>query len=217
MSHAHGSYNDAMSDSRLPRTSCRPSTPWISVGAITALLIGGFAALSASDGAGKAQSSPAPAASHDHHQHAAAAKKPAAPATASRATAAAKPGAALTFTGDRAETERFIAINDKITLTAAQEAIRVEALSAIPAPCCKEFSAATCCCECNMKRASDGLAKHLIVDLGADAAKVRSTVQAWQHAINPDGFEGDSCSTGKCGKPFKADGCGGMVHGQLTH
>jgi hypothetical protein len=140
--------------------------------------------------------------------------RPGAPASRTAAEAAAVPAR---FTGDRAETERFIAFNDKLTLTAAQEAIRVAALSSIPAPCCKEFSAATCCCECNMKRASDGLAKHLIVDLGADAGTVRTTVQAWQRAINPDGFEGDSCSTGKCGKPFKADGCGGMVHGQLVH
>ncbi len=203
-----------MSDSRLPRAHRPSSTRWISLFALAALLLGGFAAVSASD-ATKAPASPPPQPSHDHHQHLAAATKPAAPATASRAAKSAKPAAALTFTGDRTETERFIAFNDKITLTAAQEAIRVEALSAIPAPCCKEFSAATCCCNCNMKRASDGLAKHLIVDLGADAAKVRTTIQAWQHAINPDGFEGDSCSTGKCGKPFKADGCGGMVHGQL--
>ncbi len=188
----------------------------MSLFALVALLLGGFAAVSASDDS-QAPASPAAQPSHDHHQHLAAATKPAAPAAAARAPrAGGKSEAPLTFTGDRAETERFIAINDKITLTAAQEAIRVEALSAIPAPCCKEFSAATCCCNCNMKRASDGLAKHLIVDLGADAAKVRTTIQAWQHAINPDGFEGDSCSTGKCGKPFKADGCGGMVHGQLV-
>lgn len=203
-----------MSDSRLPRAHHPSSTLWLSLFALVALLLGGFAAVSASDAA-KAPAPPSQP-SHDHHQHVAAATKPAAPATASRAAKGAKPAAALTFTGDRAETERFIAFNDKITLTAAQEAIRVEALSAIPAPCCKEFSAATCCCNCNMKRASDGLAKHLIVDLGADAAKVRTTIQAWQLAINPDGFEGDSCSTGKCGKPFNADGCGGMVHGQLV-
>ena len=176
-----------MSDSRLPRIHRLSSTRWLSLFALVALLLGGFAALSATDTS----------------------KAPASP------RAGGKSEAPLTFTGDRAETERFIAFNDKITLTAAQEAIRVEALSAIPAPCCKQFSAATCCCECNMKRASDGLAKHLIVDLGADAAKVRTTIQAWQVAINPDGFEGDSCSTGKCGKPFKADGCGGMMHGHL--
>ena len=143
---------------------------------------------------------PAPASAHAHQASAATAKPPASPA----------------FTGDRAETERFIAYDKSIQLTAAQEAIRVEALTPLAAPCCKEFSAATCCCRCNMMRARDGLAKHLIANLGADAAKVRTSVTAWHQAINPDGFSGDSCSTGGCGKSFQHNGCGGMTEGHLV-
>jgi len=137
--------------------------------------------------------------------------------SAGSGAATTKPRAASAFTGDRAETERLIAYDQSIQLTAAQEKVRLDALTPLAAPCCKEFSAATCCCRCNMMRARDGLAKHLIADLGADATKVRADVTAWHQAINPDGFEGDSCSTGKCGRAFKADGCGGMVDGQLVH
>ena len=96
----------------------------------------------------------------------------------------------------------LISYDNAITLTPEQEAVRVEALTALPAPCCKEFSAATCCCRCNMKRASDGLAKHLIANLGADAVTVRTRVAAWQKAINPNGFSGDTCPR-CCGRSFR--------------
>jgi hypothetical protein len=131
------------------------------------------------------------------------------------ASSAAKAPAAPSFKGDRAETERFLAYERSIQLTAEQEAVRVAALSALPAPCCKEFTADTCCCRCNMARATWGLAKHLIVDDGADAERVRTAVAAWHHAINPEGFSGDVCSTGGCGRPFAQNGCGGM--GELQH
>jgi hypothetical protein len=117
---------------------------------------------------------------------------------------------AADFEGDRAETERFLAWERSIQLTPEQEAVRVAALSALPAPCCKQFTAATCCCPCNMARATWGLAKHLIAEEGADAERVRTTVAAWHHAINPDGFSGDVCSTGGCNRPFAHNGCGGM-------
>jgi hypothetical protein len=118
--------------------------------------------------------------------------------------------AARAMTGDRAETERFLAYERDITLTPAQEAVRVAALEALPAPCCKEFSAATCCCRCSMARATWGLAKHLIVNEKASVEKVRAAVAAYHHAINPSGFSGDVCATGGCGRPFADNGCGGM-------
>jgi hypothetical protein len=121
-----------------------------------------------------------------------------------------------TFKGDRAETERFIAYERSIQLTPEQEAVRVAALSVLPAPCCKEFTADTCCCRCNMARATWGLAKHLIVDEGANAERVRVAVAAWHRAINPDGFSGDVCSTGGCGRSFEHNGCGGMTDGKLV-
>jgi hypothetical protein len=120
------------------------------------------------------------------------------------------------FTGDRAETERFLAFDDAITLTPEQEAVRVAALTPLAAPCCKQFSAATCCCKCNMARARAGLAKHLIAVEGAGEETVRTAVTAWHHAINPGGWSGDSCFTGGCGRPFHANGCGGMAKGQLV-
>ena len=114
-----------------------------------------------------------------------------------------------TFTGHRAETERFIAWERDIQLTAEQEKVRVAALTPLPAPCCKEFSAATCCCRCNMAKATWGLAKHMIVE-GSSAEQVRAAVAAYHLAINPDGFSGDVCATGGCGRAFAHNGCGGM-------
>ncbi len=193
----------------------RPSRA-VAVLALAALGLAGSPSLAASD-----KPSADASAAHVHQGHTAAAKPAAgaAPRAGAAATArqAAKPGSTPAYTGDRAETERLIGYDKAIKLTAAQEAVRVEALSSIPAPCCKEFSAATCCCQCNMKRASDGLAKHLIVNLGADATTVRTNVLAWQKAINPNGFSGDVCSTGGCGRSFKQNGCGGMSEGHLVH
>jgi len=183
--------------------------------AVAALCIAGSASLAASDKASADVAAPVSA----HQGHAVAAKPATQAPQRAGATAAgqpAKPAASAAYTGDRAETERFIAFDKSIQLTAAQEAIRVEALTPLAAPCCKQFSAATCCCRCNMKRASDGLAKHLIVNLGANAETVRAQVAAWQKAINPNGFSGDTCSTGGCGNAFEHNGCGGMTEGQLV-
>ena len=123
---------------------------------------------------------------------------------------------ASAFTGDRAETERFVAYERDIQLTPEQERVRLAALTPLPAPCCKNFSAATCCCRCNMAKATWGLAKHLIVHERASAERVRSTVAAWHSAINPDGFTGDACFTGGCSRAFAKNGCGGMEEGQLV-
>ena len=120
------------------------------------------------------------------------------------------------FTGDRKETERFLAYGRSITLTPAQEAIKQAALEALPAPCCKQFTAATCCCKCNMARATWGLAKHLVADQGLDVSEVRDRVAAWHRAINPKGFSGDSCFVGGCQRSFADNGCGGMLKGHLV-
>lgn len=118
--------------------------------------------------------------------------------------------AGLTFHDVAAQTKEFIGYDDSIQLTPEQEAIRVEALSALPAPCCSQYSAATCCCPCNMAKAVWGLSKYLITEKGADAAQVRQAAQDWFGFINPNGFSGDACFTGGCGRAFKANGCGGM-------
>jgi hypothetical protein len=120
------------------------------------------------------------------------------------------------FTGDAAETQRFLGYFRSIELTKEQEAVRREALEALPAPCCAKFSAATCCCPCNMAKASWGLAKHLIVEQGAAVVEVRAAVSEWYRAINPGGFSGDACFTGGCARPFAENGCGGMKDSELV-
>lgn len=120
-----------------------------------------------------------------------------------------------TFTGSPAEVRQLVAYYKTIRLTPEQEAVRVAALSALPAPCCSNFSAATCCCECNMARATWGLAKHLIAEQGYGVEEVRQAVQEWHRTVSPDGFSGRACFTGGCGRAFRHDGCGGMVDGEL--
>jgi hypothetical protein len=121
------------------------------------------------------------------------------------------------YTGSEEEVLTLMAFYDSIQLTAEQEAVRQEALGPLPAACCNEFSMATCCCECNLSRSIWGLSKHLIAERGADAEQVRGAVQAWVATINPGGYEGKTCMTGQCGKPFKEDGCGGMNKHHLVH
>ncbi len=137
--------------------------------------------------------------------------------TAGSALAVLAAGADLTFEGSRAEVERLMGHYESITLTAEQEAVRVAALEPLPAPCCSNFSAATCCCECNLSRATWGLSKHLISNLGYGANEVRETVQRFHAAVNPSGYPGDTCSTGRCGSPMHEAGCGGMNPAHLAH
>jgi hypothetical protein len=117
--------------------------------------------------------------------------------------------------GSRDEAERFMANHRSIHLTPAQEAIRQEALGAIPAPCCSDFSIATCCCECNLARAVWGLSKFLIAEKGLGTEQVRETVEAWLQAIHPAEYTGDACFTGGCGRGLREGACGGMDEHQL--
>jgi hypothetical protein len=121
----------------------------------------------------------------------------------------------LTFEGSRAEAERFMAYHRSIHLTPEQEAVKRKALEAIPAPCCSNFSAATCCCECNLTRTIWGLSNFLIAEKGFGAGQVREAVNAWIQAVNPSGFTGDACYKGSCGRSFKEGGCGGMREEEL--
>jgi hypothetical protein len=122
---------------------------------------------------------------------------------------------AFIFEGSQAEAEKFIAYYDSIQLTAEQEEIRLAALREVPAPCCSTFSAATCCCECNLSRTIWGLAKFLIAREGRSAGEVRLAVAAWVDAVNSSGYPGDTCFKGGCGRSFREGGCGGMRVDQL--
>lgn len=121
------------------------------------------------------------------------------------------------YEGSREQVLELMGYYRSIELTAEQEAVRRQALDSMPAPCCNNFSAATCCCECNLSRSIWGLSKLLITEHQANAEQVRAAVEGWIAALNPTGYEGDTCSTGRCNLPFKHDGCGGMQEHRLMH
>jgi len=116
----------------------------------------------------------------------------------------------IVFDDVQRQTKEFIRYDTSITLTPDQEAVKHEALSDLPAPCCSNYSIETCCCPCNMAKAVWGLSKFLITQHGYDATQVRETVARWFDTINPDGFSGRACYTSGCERLFKKDGCGGM-------
>ena len=120
------------------------------------------------------------------------------------------------FTDVRKQTEEFIGYYETIKLTSQQESIKREALSNLPAPCCANNSAYTCCCVCNLSRTIWGLSNHLIAERGFDAEGVRGAVIKWANFINPDGFSGNGCHTGGCGRAFAKNGCGGMNASQVV-
>ncbi len=129
---------------------------------------------------------------------------------------AAAAGVALpAFTGTREETARFIEYFRSIPLTPEQERIKVEALTAIPAPCCAENPLATCCCPCNMAKAAWGLSAWLITEKGFGVEQIREATRTWLAAANPDGFSGDACHRGGCARSMRHDGCGGMNEGEV--
>lgn len=117
----------------------------------------------------------------------------------------------------RERAEEYMAFNKSIILTPEQQTIYAKALSGLPAPCCSDRSALTCCCECNMARTWWGLSKHVIVDEGYGPEEVRTAVTEWFDSINPDGFTGDACHVGACARPFRNNGCGGMDERTITY
>lgn len=116
----------------------------------------------------------------------------------------------IAFTDVKKQTEEFIGYYNSIKLTPEQEKIKEEALGSIPAPCCKEYTMATCCCPCNLAKSVWGLSNYLIAEQNYDAVRLKKTVQEWIEFIHPAGYQGDSCSSGRCGQSFANDGCGGM-------
>jgi hypothetical protein len=122
----------------------------------------------------------------------------------------------IAFHDAQRQTREFIRDNERITLTPGQQKLMTQALSSIPAPCCADYSAATCCCECNLARSIWGLSKVLIQDHGATEAQVHAAATEWIAFINTDGFAGNACFTGGCARSFHDDGCGGMDAKRLT-
>lgn len=116
------------------------------------------------------------------------------------------------FTDSHKQAKEFIGYAQSIKLTDAQKALREEVLSKIDAPCCKKYTTAKCCCDCNLSRSIQGLAAHMIAKKKATAPEVRTAVLSWIHFVNPNGFSRDICDEpGACERAFEADGCGGMA------
>lgn len=117
---------------------------------------------------------------------------------------------AVVFTDVKAQTAEFMGYYRTIKLTPEQEAIKKEALTALPAPCCSDNTAYTCCCPCNMSMTIWGLSNYLITEKGFEAEALKAKVQEWIAFINPKGFSGEVCYKGQCGRSFENGGCGGM-------
>lgn len=115
-----------------------------------------------------------------------------------------------------------------IPLLPEEEAIMQQALETIPAPCCDDNSAATCCCECNLARSVWGLSAYLIHEKGCGVEETREAALQWLQfargdyyiaaALKVNGyFPQDynlttygSCYRGMCEFPLTQGGCAGM-------
>ncbi len=129
---------------------------------------------------------------------------------ASRARAA-----EIRFRDVAAQSRQFMGWYGAIQLTPAQERVKKAALEPIPAPCCSDNSAYTCCCTCNISRTVWGLSHYLIARQGATAEQVRAKVEEWIAFIGPNGYSGKACYSRGCSRPFHQDGCGGMRADEL--
>ncbi len=122
----------------------------------------------------------------------------------------------IRFTDVETQSRQFMRWHAEIRLTAAQEGVKRAALESIPAPCCSDNSAYTCCCPCNISRTIWGLSQYLISKQNASAEQVRAKVREWIAFIGPANSSGSACYSGGCHRPFASDGCGGMDPGNLV-
>ena len=116
----------------------------------------------------------------------------------------------------RQQAADFIRYYHSIVLTPEQEAIKSAALSAIPAPCCRNYSIATCCCPCNLAKSVWGLAHFLIAKQGYSASQVKTAVEEWLRSSNPGAYSGDACFTHGCNRSLDHNGCGGMDEKRIS-
>ena len=121
------------------------------------------------------------------------------------------------FTDSASQAAEFIGYNRSIALNPDQKNLRDRALSALAAPCCSKFSAATCCCPCNLAKSIWGLSNYLIVERKDGEKEIQKSVRGWLAFVNSKGFSGDICDTaGGCGRAFSGNGCGGMDERNLA-
>lgn len=116
----------------------------------------------------------------------------------------------IEFTDVERQTREFVGYYKTIRLTPKQEKVKAAVLSKIPAPCCAQFSALTCCCPCNFSKALWGMTHFLLAKEGYDEARLKDAVDRWIAITKPDGWSGRGCFNGGCARPFAKDGCGGM-------
>ena len=116
----------------------------------------------------------------------------------------------VAFHDAQSQTLEFIRWEQEIKLTPEQEAVKRAALEALPAACCSDNTAYTCCCPCNLSRSVWGLSHYLVAKESYSATQVKEKVSEWMKFVNPNGFSGDSCYRGGCPRPFSEGGCGGM-------
>jgi hypothetical protein len=121
----------------------------------------------------------------------------------------------IEFTDVREQTYLFMEYYKTIELTPEQERIKLAALSELPAACCADNSAYTCCCVCNLSRTVWGLTAYLIAERNYDVKRVQAAVRQWIRFVNPEGFSGNSCYRGGCARSFQNNGCGGMDPGRV--
>jgi len=146
--------------------------------------------------------------------------EPAAPASVVVAAAEPNPSVAvlngrIVFRDPKAQAEEFIHHYHTIALTPEQEAIKKAALGPMPAACCRDSSASTCCCPCNLSKTIWGLSNLAISKFGANAAEVKQVTEAWMGFVNPNGVSGDACYRGGCNNAAHRGGCAGMEESEL--
>lgn len=116
----------------------------------------------------------------------------------------------LEFTDVEAQMKEFIAYNESIKLSPQQESVKKAALERRKAVCCDDYTAYTCCCNCNLSKSLWGLSNYLIAVKGMNADQVAEAAGRWIDFTNPSGYTGNACYTGGCGRAPHANGCGGM-------
>lgn len=122
----------------------------------------------------------------------------------------------IEFTDLKSQMKEFIGYYRAIELTPEQEAVKKAALDTRPAVCCSDYTAYTCCCDCNLSKSLWGLANYLIAKRGMDADEVARVTTDWMEFTNPDGYSGNACYTGGCARSPRANGCGGMKEDDLV-
>lgn len=125
-------------------------------------------------------------------------------------------GGKLRFTDAGVQAREFIGYNSSIQLTAEQEAVKREVLAAMPAACCRDSNAYTCCCGCNLSKSVWGLSNYVLTTHHATADQLLEVVNTWKEFANPAGFSGSSCYSGGCSLPFHQNGCGGMSESNVV-